>query len=70
MKIHRNITCKELFETMHKLTSIPQNLLRITMGSLELYQKEEKLSCIGEPKLIVTLKLRLRGGVRDTKNKS
>ena len=51
---------------MRELTTIPLELLRITMGSKELYPTEEKLNDMGKTKLTLTMKLRLRGGVRDT----
>ena len=38
-ELHKDITCKELFGEMHQMTSIPEGLLRITMGSQELYPK-------------------------------
>ena len=38
-EFRKNITCKELFDEMYYLTSIPVGLLRITVGSRELYPK-------------------------------
>ena len=67
MKItHQDITCKELFEAMHEKTSIPIRMMRITLGSRELYPSDRMLSRNGELELVLTMKLRLCGGVRDT----
>ena len=42
--------------------------MRITMGSRELYPIDEHLSKANENAIILTLKLRIVGGVNDSKN--
>ena len=49
------------------MTSIPLGLLRITMGSLELYPTQELLPRTESNHHILELKLRLLGGVGPTK---
>ena len=64
--IDSDITCRETFELAHQATSIPLNKMRITMGSRELYPIEENLTNGRENKIILTLKLRICGGVKDS----
>ena len=49
------------------MTLIPLNLLRITIGNKELYPVEEMLSKEKEKDILLTLKLRLAGGVNEAR---
>ena len=51
---------------MRQETSIPLKEMRITMGSKELYPVEEKLTKEMVNKIILTVKLRICGGVKNT----
>ena len=55
---------------MKEETTIPLNMMRITSGHREIYPTGGKLAIGTEEVIILTIKLRLFGGVRDAQNQN